>query len=258
MQDNSQSQVLTLKIVVAFIVAFLLTCYTGSYLLAALSGYMLVAVVGEGHNFMHQKTNLFRYLYSFTGFTHEDWESFHAISHHMHPNTELDYEIGAFEPLAYFLRNQKPNPIYIELLLQPFFFIMAPLNILVKMGHAIINPKKFTLSQLYPFTEVLVLYLFNGDIVESLKLFFFMQACFGFSLTKCIFCGHRTQDMWTAGCDPIQDYGEHTLAVTCDTTTELTGYLSMALFAGFNQHISHHLFPTIDHYHLSKVLPLIK
>jgi linoleoyl-CoA desaturase len=29
------------------------------------------------------------------------------------------------------------------------------------------------------------------------------------------------------------------------------------LFAGFNQHIAHHLFPTIDHYHLSKITPLV-
>lgn len=64
--------------------------------------------------------------------------------------------------------------------------------------------------------------------------------------------------MWTAGSEPIQDFGEHTLAATCDTTTHLTGFLSMALFAGFNQHIAHHLFPTVDHYHLGKVTPLIR
>lgn len=163
-----------------------------------------------------------------------------------------------FEPLAYFLQNQKPNPFFIELLMQPFFFVMVPLNLVIKLVFSLVSPKRFTLSLLYPFAEVVVLYLFNGDLWASFKLFFFMQACFGFSLTKCIFCGHRTQQMWTAGCEPIEDFGEHTLASTCDTTTELKGFLSMALFAGFNQHIAHHLFPTVDHYHLSKVTPLVK
>lgn len=177
----------------------------------------------------------------------------------MQPNTELDYEIAAFEPLAHFLRNQKNNSVLTELYLQPFFFVMVPLNMIIKIVFAIINPsKKFTMSLLYPWTEVVILYLFKQDLFESLCLFFFMQACFGFSLTKCIFCGHRTQEMWSAGSERIEDFGEHTVASTCDTTTHLRGFLSMALFAGFNQHISHHLFPTVDHSHLDKLLPIIK
>jgi hypothetical protein len=66
---------------------FLWTCYSRSYIAAAITGFILVGVVGEGHNFMHQKLNSFRYMFALTGFTHEDWENFHAISHHMHPNT---------------------------------------------------------------------------------------------------------------------------------------------------------------------------
>jgi fatty acid desaturase len=135
---------------------------------------------------------------------------------------------------------------------------MVPINMVIKIFYAVVNPKKFTWSIVYPFLEVVILYLLKRDLLNSFLLFFFMQACFGFSITKCIFCGHRTQDMWTAGNERIEDFGEHTLATTCDTTTDLKGFLSMALFAGFNQHIAHHFFPTIDHYHLNKVLPIIK
>lgn len=142
--------------------------------------------------------------------------------------------------------------------MQPFFFLMVPLNMTIKILQSIIKPNKFNIGIIFPFWEVIALYVFNNDWFESFKLFFFIQACFGFSLTKCIFCGHRVQDTWTAGCEPISDFAEHTLATTCDTTTYLTGFLSMMLFAGFNQHIAHHLFPTIDHYHLSKITPLVK
>jgi cytochrome b involved in lipid metabolism len=106
LQDNTQSKLLTFKILGLFLVCFLITCYTRSYLMAALSGFILVSVVGEGHNFMHQRVNPFRHVFGLTGFTHEDWQNFHAISHHMFPNTELDYEIGVFEPISYALRNR--------------------------------------------------------------------------------------------------------------------------------------------------------
>lgn len=152
LQDNTHSKRLSLQIVALFIAVFLVTCYTRNYFIAAIAGFLLVGVVGEGHNLMHQKKNPYRYLFSLTGLTHEDWENFHTISHHMHPNSELDYEIGMFEPLAYFLRNQPNNPFYIEIVLQPFFFLMIPLNMIIKIAHAVVTPSKFSLSMLYPFT----------------------------------------------------------------------------------------------------------
>ena len=41
----------------------------------------------------------------------------HCVSHHLYPNTELDYEIAAFEPIGYYLRSMPENKFVNQLLL---------------------------------------------------------------------------------------------------------------------------------------------
>lgn len=150
-------------------------------------------LVGIGHNFMHQKENIYRYLFEFTGFSHKEWEIYHAISHHTLMNTELDYEIGAFEPFVYFLRTMPNNRPLVELKLQIFFFLMIPINLSVKLILKLVRGKRIYWELFVPYTELITLYLFTGNFVQSLLLFLYMQAFFGFIFTKEIFCGHRTQ-----------------------------------------------------------------
>ena len=141
LQDNSRTRVLAGINLVVFLISFMLTCYTHSYMMATLTGYMMVILVGMGHNFVHQKENPWRYLFEFTGFSHREWEIYHAISHHSLMNTELDYEIGAFEPVVYFLRTMPSNPKYVELYLQLFFFLMIPINLIVKLILKVVRRK---------------------------------------------------------------------------------------------------------------------
>ena len=141
-------------------------------------------LVGIGHNFMHQKENIYRYLFEFTGFSHKEWEVYHAISHHTQMNTELNYEIGAFEPVVYFLRTMPENSKFVELYLQPFFFLMIPINLCVKLILKVIRRKKIYWELLVPYSELIVLYLFIGNFLQSFLLFLYMQAIFGFLFTK--------------------------------------------------------------------------
>lgn len=102
------------------------------------------------------------------------------------------------------------------------------------------------------FTEVLVLYACNGEILPSVMLFLTMHGAFGLAFTKTVLCSHRIPETWTEGAEEIREYGLYTLATTAETLPQLDGYASLLLFGGFNIHVIHHFFPTIDHQHLRK------
>lgn len=57
----------------------------------------------------------------------------HCISHHEYTNTLLDYELQAYEPLAYFLRIMPENTILKVILIEIAYVITIPLNIALKL-----------------------------------------------------------------------------------------------------------------------------
>lgn len=85
-QDGSVSKRRAYIILVAFIVTLLTTAYTSSYIAAACCSILLLGMLGIGHNFIHHKTNPFRHFYLPTGFTADEWQIMHCLSHHIYPN----------------------------------------------------------------------------------------------------------------------------------------------------------------------------
>lgn len=77
----------------AFVVMVTLTAYCGSYILAMVSGVMVMGLFGVMHNFLHHKENMYSSLVRLTGFSFDDFQIMHCISHHIYVNTELDFEI---------------------------------------------------------------------------------------------------------------------------------------------------------------------
>ena len=61
------------------------------YVYGAMSSLLLISMVGVGHNFVHHKENIFKYAFIVAGFTHNEWQIMHCLSHHMYPNMELDF-----------------------------------------------------------------------------------------------------------------------------------------------------------------------
>lgn len=57
----------------------------------------------------------------------------------------------------------------------------------------IFKHKKPDLWYSVPILVFLFFYLFNGSLVESLKMYFFMYGLFGLILGRILFCGHRLQ-----------------------------------------------------------------
>jgi hypothetical protein len=89
------------------------TAYTGSYILGFATACMLISMLGIGHNFVHHKDSPYRFTFLFTGFIPKEWQIMHCMSHHQYPNTELDYEVAALEPIGYFLRSMPKNFLFI-------------------------------------------------------------------------------------------------------------------------------------------------
>lgn len=82
---------------------------------------------------------------------------------------------------------------------------------------------------------------------------------YGFISMKLNFFGHRTGQEWTEGNEEIRDFGEHQVRASCDTETdEATGLWSYIIYAGFNYHGVHHMFPTIDNYNLPKATAILE
>lgn len=73
------------------------------------------------------------------------------------------------------------------------------------------------------------------------------------------FITHRTGADWTEGNVEIRDFAEHQVnAVTEATTDNCRGFLSYLLYAGFNFHAVHHLFPTIDNHYLPEASAILQ
>lgn len=50
-----------------------------------------------------------------------------------------------------------------------------------------------------PLLIFIFFYLFNGSLLETLKIYLFTYGIFGLILGRILFCGHRLQELWTEG-----------------------------------------------------------
>ena len=112
------------------------------YIFCSLASILLVGMVGIGHNFVHHKQNYFKYFFVATGFTHNECQVMHSLSHHIYPNLELDYQAAALQPIGYFLRNKPQNPFYTEIILVVSFIFIQPLNLFLKVFVVPITKRK--------------------------------------------------------------------------------------------------------------------
>ena len=254
-QDETTSKIYGIILFVLLCLCIGLSAYTIDaerksylpYFFGALSSLFLISMVGIGHNFIHHKPTVFKYFLTLTGFTHDEWQIMHCLSHHLYPNTELDFEAAALEPIGFFLRNLPENHMFTEVVLVLLFMFLQPLNFILKLFVVpILRKRKPDFWYLVPSFVILTFYYTTGNFWFSLKLHFFIYGVFGLIFNRVLFCGHRLQELWTEGAERIEDFGEHTVLATNDTDTWMSGFMSYLFLAGFNIHTPHHFFPTAD------------
>ena len=107
-----------------WLLAFVLTCASGSFVCAGFTGYLVFVLMGVGHNFFHQRDSLWRFCFDVSCFSSSDWRISHALSHHMYPNMDLDLEATGTEPFVRHLRSQPTNSSWVYAYWHLFNFVV--------------------------------------------------------------------------------------------------------------------------------------
>ena len=237
-----------------FLCSFAFLYIKQSVVMAIITGFLMLSVLGIGHNYIHQKPSWFRYCSDLTLFGSYEWTISHALSHHSYTNLELDIEIQAFEPIIYYLSN-KPKNLLINIILGQLLLALAgPLNYLRRAIFALFGKEKILIENIIPVIEFLILLSNAESFLSAFKLWLIMHSVSSLHLTLATFPNHRTHTHWSEGDpEPIKDYAKHTIISSSDHSTCLPLFLAFIFFGGFNDHILHHFFPTLDRSRIPEV-----
>eukprot|EP00043_Microstomoeca_roanoka_P002816 m.40679 g.40679 ORF g.40679 m.40679 type:complete len:452 (-) comp11743_c0_seq1:139-1494(-) len=246
--------------VLLWTISFFSTCIFGSFSTAFLSGFLLLAMFGVGHNYFHQRNHPLRYAMDLTFAGHHQWRISHAISHHGFPNLDIDIELSQFEPLSTYLRSQPANGPWVYLWVLPYYSLAAPLDIVRNWLAVFTGTVPFRPEHLLRVFQLVALIACQG-LKQGILLYWVMHTVGALALFIASFPVHRTEYAWSDGCQSLEpdhaDFGEHVVAVAHDYGLDLGLFGQIFLAGSFNNHIIHHLLPTLD---LSKqylLLPLL-
>eukprot|EP01062_Namystynia_karyoxenos_P062149 TRINITY_DN55077_c0_g1_i1.p1 TRINITY_DN55077_c0_g1~~TRINITY_DN55077_c0_g1_i1.p1 ORF type:complete len:485 (+),score=117.57 TRINITY_DN55077_c0_g1_i1:82-1455(+) len=229
----------------------------GSYLFAVPCGLLLYALSGLGHNFFHMRDTRWRYLWDLTFFSSYRWRLSHALAHHPFANLEIDPEASAVEPYVAYLRSRKPNhwSVYLRWLL--LNVILGPVSLLTAVAEQLKGRGKLLPTDMVPLLQWAAAWKMCGSARRGAGLVCSMHAVWSFTLILLSTPVHRCDFCWTEGCDePELDYGRHIVKTTQEyyVNAPLLGRIML----GFNDHIIHHLFPTVDLANQGLIRPLLE
>lgn len=78
-----------------------------SYWLATVCALIYTWTGIAGHNFFHQRDNYRMYYFNLLFMSYRDWRITHVLSHHLFPNSYLDFEVVMIEPIMVWLPSNK-------------------------------------------------------------------------------------------------------------------------------------------------------
>jgi len=242
-------------LIILFFSSFYCLYLTQSKIMAAITGLLCLSMLGIGHNFIHQRTSLFRFCADVTMFGSYQWTISHALSHHTYANMDIDIEIQVIEPVLYYLSNKPKNPVINVFIGHILILFIGPLNFLRRFIFSFVGKDKLKIENSIPIVELLILWSNAESFSSALNLWVIMHCVASVHLILATFPNHRTDNHWSEGDPkPAKDFAEHTLLTTSDHSVFLPLMLAYICFGGFNDHILHHLFPTVDR----SILPELK
>uniref|UniRef100_A0A1B6H6A9 Cytochrome b5 heme-binding domain-containing protein n=2 Tax=Homalodisca liturata TaxID=320908 RepID=A0A1B6H6A9_9HEMI len=229
-----------------------------SYLLGAVAGLLLTLTANCAHNFFHMRDNWRMFLFNLSLFTVRQWRITHALSHHLFPNTHYDLEISSFEPLMMFLPSPEKTKLFgitsavVSPLLYPFFYFFEALRRILKTKFhsqdliSLVLPTAMLFVGRVPVLDVILMWTY----INMISSFWF--GVIGLN------AAHHHPEIFHYGDKPREDrdWGLHTLDATRDRV-EVMGSPNLVLVT-YGDHSLHHLFPTIDHVHLSSLYPVME
>ncbi|CAO1414248.1 unnamed protein product [Diamesa hyperborea] len=246
--------VLIAVIVVAILSARSVNWYV-AFGLATLNGLFITWFTIITHNFIHQKNNWRMYMMNITLMNWRDWRVFHAMSHHMYPNSYHDLEVTLYEPGMKWIPENKTKIeiVYAWLIGSPLMYIFTYFGgFYLKMTGLLKSKSKVifwddVIPLVLPLTMLLFvdLTIYNLAKVIALWLFIIGAASFMYSLVA-VNAGHHGPANVHEGDEVLSlDFGIFQLGATIDRK-EADSNQFMVL-THFGEHILHHMFPSLDH-----------
>jgi len=248
-----------------FIFAILASTFW-SYTCGVISGVLLACTTIAAHNYFHRKDNFRMYYFDLSMMQFREWRITHALSHHLFPNTIIDFEVSFLEPVIEYFPKKKSllvkygSWIYIVLVWLSLFQASYIKRILQYVY--LKETRQLHWSDVIPFTLPTVMYFVAGQpllptigmwlfIVTSGSLWFGMV---GFN------AAHHHPEIFHEGDTPRSkdglDWGIHQIDAVSERY-DITGNPFLVL-TNFGDHALHHMFPTLDHGALTHLYPIFE
>ena len=166
-------------------------------------------------------------------------------------NQDIDIESSFVEPWLRFIRNQRSNTRGVLLVWVLFNILIAPMEYIRRVRDVLTGRDGWRIEYIIPIAELACLALGAG-LGKGVLLLLTMQAVVNTLLVIISTPVHRSAYAWTSGCEGVvpgaADYGLQIVLSTNDFLVDESPSLftKLFLFASFNDHVTHHLFPTVD------------
>jgi len=250
-------------------------------MLEGFCGITLAFLAVSAHTYYHIGDNWRMYTFDLSLNSSYEWRISHVFSHHIFPNSVMDYEVTAFEPHLFFLpysfKNNFFQPIktlFAITIIFPLvgFFSTIKRSLLIAMGYIKFRWEFMLFLYFIVASYMLRAFCFEGvdDLWNSAiavgKRYFVVQcvASFGF-IHIGLNAAHHLPSIWHSGDkqsikefsdkDGTIDWGVFQMfAVGYRPNVDNNWIISSV---SFGQHILHHLFPTVDPALLPHLYPLL-
>ncbi|CAL8110466.1 unnamed protein product [Orchesella dallaii] len=237
---------------VTYMVLAVLGVWLNSMILQIAAGTVLGMLTVGAHNFFHKKDNWRIYYYDLSSLSSYEWRISHAFSHHLFPNTVLDFEVLLGEPMIemlpirpkYFI-HKYIMPFVIDTLYGVYGLLQIVFRIIsVLQGKQRIRPENLlVILQLFIFMQLAPTLMAGFQawavIISATSFWFaFVSNNSAHHHPHCFHDGDESR--------PDPDFGLCQL----DATASKTDWYHRSLFSvltTFGEHPLHHLFPTVCH-----------
>ncbi|KAJ9587923.1 hypothetical protein L9F63_018649 [Diploptera punctata] len=234
-----------------------------NFVVGFVAGFILNLTVVSAHNFFHMRDNLRMYYFDLSFMAHREWRISHALSHHLYTNSLLDLELALFEPVMQWVPHPTKSFIvrYGSWFFSPIVYtVLFHSHVFIRLMLAVTGRIKyiFRIEDLIPLIPLAVMYTYSGaTFINTLIMWLWIVACASFFFALNGFnAAHHHPDVFHDGDTPRddRDWGLAQIDAARDRV-EINNVVFLVLVT-FGDHLMHHMFPTVDHWHLHKLYPV--
>ncbi|ODM92570.1 Cytochrome b5-related protein [Orchesella cincta] len=252
MEPSQEATLIQDSLFVAYMILAVLAVWLDSMIFQVAAGTALGMLTVGAHNFFHKKDSWRIFYYDLSSLSSYEWRISHAFSHHLFPNTILDYEVSLGEPMVEMLPIRPKSflhkyimPFVIDSLYGVYGLVQVAIRIIsllqgkqkVRLENALVILELVIFMRLAP-TYLAGFQAWAIILTASSFWFAFVSNNSAHHHPLCFHDGDESR--------PDPDFGLCQL----DATASKTDWYHQNLFSvltTFGDHPNHHLFPTVCH-----------